>query len=303
MLLAWAAAPSRAEPVALTFDDLPTLSLTEDPGYAVTTTRRLVADLGRCRAPAIGFVVGEKFEDRPEVRARLLRTWRRAGLALGNHTYTHPSLNDLSTTAYVADIARDDHLLRGLGVVGGTGRLWFRHPFLETGSTAEARRTVDDWLAGHGYRVAPVTLEADDDLFAAPYDEAVLARDRAGAAAIRRAYLQFVAARIAWYREAARDLLRRRPALIFLMHASRLNADAMPQVCAQLRARGLEPVSLARALRDPAYRLPDGPPDRDGDDWLNRWAGVLGRDLPWDSFPEAPPQIRGAAARLDPDTH
>lgn len=282
---------------------MPTLSLIEDPVYAATTTRRLTAALLRCRAPAVGFVVGEKFEDRPAIRARLLRTWRRAGLALGNHTYSHVSLNALTPDAYVADIGRDDALLRRLGLMSPVGALWFRHPFLETGATEAVRQTAQAWLAGRGYRVAPVTLETDDDLFAAPYDEAVLAGDRRGAAAIRRAYLRFTGQRLAWYRTAAQTLLGRRPALVFLLHASRLNADVMPRLCGTLRAEGLALVSLKAALRDPAYRLPDGPPDRDGDDWLNRWAGVLGRDLPWDSFPEAPPEIRRAAARLDPDTH
>lgn len=294
---------ARAEPVAVTFDDLPMLMLRDEPGAAFDATGRLSKALKACRIPATGFVVGEKFQDKPRVRERLLRAWRDAGVELGNHTYSHGSLNTVSPADYVADIARDDALLRRLEPFAAKPVLWFRHPFLETGPTAEARDTVLRWLSEHGYRVAPVTLENDDDLFAAPYEDDLQRGDRRAAAVLRSAYLAFTQVRIAWYRQAAETLLGRRPALVFLMHATRLNADAMPELCRLLHDDGLQPVTLAEALTDPAYQLPEGEPDRNGDDWLNRWAEALGRDLPWDSFPEAPADVRAAAERLDPDTH
>ena len=98
------------------------------------------------------------------------------------------------------------------------------------------------------------------------------------------------------------QLLGRRPALVFLLHASRLNADSVDALTVLLRRHALTPVSLRAALADPAYRLPDGPPDADGDDWLERWAdGVLHRPLPWDSFPEPPADIAAQSKALDDD--
>lgn len=222
-------------------------------------------------------------------------------MALGNHTWSHVSLNDTPAADYIAEIARTDRLLRGLDHGRPARTLWFRHPYLETGPTEPARAAVAAWLDTHGYRVAPVTLETDDDLFNAPYEAAVRARDQRGAAEVLAAYLALTRARIAWYRSAGEALFGRRPALVALLHASRLNADAMPQLCRLIRSAGLQPVALETALRDPAYRLPDGPAQADGDDWFNRWAGVLQRDLPWDSFPEAPAKIQAAAQALDPE--
>ena len=40
---------------------------------------------------------------------------------------------------------------------------------------------------------------------------------------------------------------------ILLIHASQLNADAMPDLLAMMRRRGYTFVSLQRALEDPAY--------------------------------------------------
>jgi hypothetical protein len=68
------------------------------------------------------------------------------------------------------------------------------------------------WRAANDYRVAPVTMENSDWMFAAPYDNAVLRNDDNDAARIRRLYLDYTAKAIAWYREAALSLLGRRPA-------------------------------------------------------------------------------------------
>lgn len=294
---------ARAEPLAVTVDDLPVFSLREDPAEAIATTRALTDGLRRCHIPATGFVVGEKYASHPRLRSRLLRMWRARGLTLGNHTYSHTSLNALQAAAYIRDIARDDRVLASVGAFRPRQTRWFRHPFLETGPDAERRGLVEAWLASHGYRIAPVTLEADDDIFAAPYEAAVRRGDAGHARAVREAYLAFTQARIDWYRSAGEALFGRRPALVLLLHASRLNADALPALCGVFARAGLQPVPLAQALDDPAYALPDGPPTADGDDWFNRWATVLGRDLPWDSFPEAPAAIRAESERLDPDSH
>jgi peptidoglycan/xylan/chitin deacetylase (PgdA/CDA1 family) len=284
-----------AEPVALTYDDLPMLSLTEAPAYAQTTTRRLVASLRRRRVPAVGFVNGGKFEGDPALRRSLLRTWTRAGFELGNHTWSHLSLNEVTPAVFIDDIRRDDALLRSVGV----RPRWFRHPYLETGPTPEAKTQVDSWLAAHRYRTAPVTLENADDVFALPYDDAVRRGDRAAAARIRSAYLAHTRRCIVWCRQASLELLGRRPALIFLLHASRLNADTVGALVRLLRGNHLHPVTLRQAAGDPAYGQRDEA-DRDGDDWLNRWAMTLGRELPWDSFPEPPVAIAAASAQLDP---
>jgi peptidoglycan/xylan/chitin deacetylase (PgdA/CDA1 family) len=74
---------ARAEGVALTFDDLPQLSLTDSTDYAKVTTRKLLTGLRRHRMPAIGFVVGDKLEgDDHQARVALLKAWLKAGVLL-----------------------------------------------------------------------------------------------------------------------------------------------------------------------------------------------------------------------------
>jgi len=293
---------ARAEGVALTFDDLPQLSLTNATGYGAVTTRRLLAGLRRRHIPATGFVVGAKLDgpDR-EARVALLRAWLKAGERLGNHTYDHESLNHTPLDAYIASVEHDDEVIRPILAARHQRPVWFRHPYLETGPTMEIKQGFETWLTQHGYRVAPVTLENSDWMFALPYDEAVLHGDRAEAERIRQAYIDYTARCVTWYRQAALELLGRRPDLVFLLHGSRINADSIGGLAAVLKRNRLKPVSLDRAMRDRAYAIPDDRPDQAGDEWLSRWSELLHKPLPWASFPPPPADIEAADKRLDSD--
>jgi peptidoglycan/xylan/chitin deacetylase (PgdA/CDA1 family) len=294
------AGPARAERVALTFDDLPTMALTGSLDYTTATTDRLVAGLARQHVPAIGFVNEDKLEgpDRPQ-RIALLSRWLGAGLDLGNHSYSHLSLTNTPLADYIADVSRGERVTRPLLAARGETLRWYRHPYLETGPTPEVRAGFETWLTQHGYRVAPVTLENDDWVFALPYDEAVLKGDGQRAKAIRRAYLAHTAQLVAWYRQAALDVLGRHADLVFLLHASRINADSIGQLAHLLRKAGLTPVSLQVAVSDPAYATPDTYAGPNGDDWLERWARTLHRPMPWASLPPPPRDIVAADARLE----
>ena len=291
---------ARAEGVALTFDDLPTMALTGDAPYAQLTTKTLLDSLRRHRLPATGFVIGEKLEgDGGVEHTNLANQWLAAGMVLGNHTYSHASLNKMPVDQYVAEVSHTDEILRPLLAARHRPLQWFRHPYLETGLTIETRRTFESWLATHGYRVAPVTMENSDYVFALPYDDAILRHDTAGAARIQRAYLGYTDKAVAWYRTAALGLLGRRPSLVFLLHATRLNADSLDQLVSILGRNGLHAITLDRAMKDPAYKIADTYAGPNGDEWLSRWSLTLHKDLPWNSFPEPPAEIAAENDRLD----
>jgi peptidoglycan/xylan/chitin deacetylase (PgdA/CDA1 family) len=295
------AGAATAEPVALTFDDLPTMALDESPAYARLTNQRLLAGLRRHHLPAIGFVIGRQLEDAGRAPGEaILQTWLDAGFQLGNHTWSHESLNKTPVGEYIADVKQDDDLLRALLTARGQTPRWFRHPYLDTGDSLLTKHTFEAWLQRNGYRVAPVTMENSDYLFSPPYDDALRRHDLKAQARVRHAYLAYTAKTVAWYRRAGRELLGRRPAFVFLLHDTRLNADALDGLVAILRADHLRAVTLDQAMTDPAYRLSDDYVDPDGDEWLSRWSHIMGRDLPWDDFPEPPADIAAESERLDP---
>jgi len=293
------AGAARAEDVAITFDDLPTMALSPTTDYAAVTTRTLLAGLKRRHIPATGFVNEVKLEarDKPE-RIALLKAWLDAGMDLGNHTYDHPHFTT-DAAAEIAEAAKGEVVTRALLAARHRTPHWFRHPYLETGSTDEARRTFEAWLTAHGYRVAPVSMENSDWLFALPYDEAVLKGDLGEAARIKAAYLEFTAKVVPWYRQAALDVLGRRPKFVFLLHATRLNADSVDGLAEILKANDLKPVTLARAMTDPAYAMAEDAVGANGNPWVSRWAITLNKPMPWATLPRPPADIKAIDDRLE----
>ncbi len=154
---------AHAHTVALTFDDLPVFGNYAEASEAKRITTKLLDGLRRRHWRAIGFV-NEIELDAPDRDARiaLLSQWLDAGMDLGNHSYSHMSLTNAPVDAYIADVAKGGAVTNALLAARGRKEGWYRYPFLETGTTLEIRRHFETWLAAHGYRVAPVTMENAD---------------------------------------------------------------------------------------------------------------------------------------------
>lgn len=296
------AKPARpaAGTIALTFDDLPGIVLKPDQDYVDATNARLLAALKAHHFPAIGFVNEGKLNEIIRTRQiAVLQQWIDAGFPLGNHTYSHVSPNDVGAAGYIADIARGEVVIRPMMARAHRELEWFRHPYLETGSPEAVKAEIDAWLAKHSYRIAPVTLDCDDWEFAEPYDSAVMRGNAAEARRIRESYIAYTTETLRWYRKAAHALFGRDIAYVMLLHDTRLNADSFEALADLFKAERLKPVTLERAMRDPAYKTPDTYAGKDGDEWLERWSQSLNKELPWDDFHEVPKDIEKEYNRLD----
>jgi hypothetical protein len=132
-----------------------------------------------------------------------------------------------------------------------------------------------------------------------PYDQAVLKGDAAEAARIQKAYLDFTAQVVPWYIGAAKDVLGREPKFVFLMHATRLNAESIDQLAAILKANDLKPVTLDRAMTDPAYAMAEDAVGANGNQWVTRWSITLNKPMPWSTLPKPPADIAAIDDRLE----
>lgn len=275
--------PARASrEVTITFDDLPAAG----PGARALAaqerlTDRLVASLRRHRVPAIGFVNEGKLRDEAGAvdarRVALLGRWLDAGLELGNHTYSHLDLHTTALAEYERDVVRGDETIRRLLAARGREPRFFRHPFLHTGRTPEIRAAFETFLAGHGYRVAPVTFDNYDYLFASAYDRSLSAGDTATAKRVLAAYPDYLEQVVAYYEQQSRALLGREIPQILLLHANRLNAERFDAVGGMLERRGYRFVALERTLTDAAYASSDTYTGPAGITWLHRWALTAGK--------------------------
>jgi peptidoglycan/xylan/chitin deacetylase (PgdA/CDA1 family) len=293
--------PAHANDVALTFDDVPVFGKFVPAAVDAEITAKLLAGLKKYHWPATGFVNEIQLEgaDKP-ARIALLSMWLDAGMDLGNHSYSHLSLTNTPVETYIADVARGETVTQSLLAMRGRTEHWYRHPYLETGTTIEIRRKFESWLSEHGYRVAPVSMENSDWAFAGPYDEALAHGELAAARHIQQEYLEYTERIISWYQAAAHDLLGREPAFIFLLHASRMNADSIDALAVIFHRQRLHPITLDQAITDPAYQIADDYAGPNGDQWLTRWALTLNKALPYGKLPVLPADISAPAFKPQP---
>ena len=279
--------------VAVTFDDLPATSagaVATDTASLEDLTRRLVTTVRQRRVPAIGFVNESHLfsaarADDVERRTGLLKIWLDAGLELGNHTYSHPDLNTIPLDRFQADVLRGETITRALLKERGQTPRFFRHPFLHVGADLETRRAFEDFLADRGYRIAPVTIDNDEFVYASAYAGALRRGDGAAAARIAEDYLRYLDEVFSFFEDVSRKTIGREIAQVLLLHANSLNADRFGAVADAIVRRGYRFVTLAEALEDPVYRQPDDFVGAPSNSWLSHWEVTAGRK----AIPTPPP--------------
>lgn len=293
--------------VAVTVDDLPAISTQRDLATHREITDKLVTGFQRHRIAAIGFVNEAKLtydaqgRSDPDGEAKaeriaLLERWLDAGLELGNHTYSHPSLFRMPLERFQANVLRGERVTRRLLASKERTLTFFRHPFLNTGPDVATKDAFEAFLTQHGYRVAPVTIDNSEWIFARAYDNALDRDDAALTQRIVDAYLEYMDAMFAYTEAQSKALLGYELEQILLLHANRLNADHLDALVAMIRQRGYRFISLEEALEDKAYSRPDRYAGRAGISWLHRWAITEGKPAAFfGNEPETPGFVTEAA--------
>jgi peptidoglycan/xylan/chitin deacetylase (PgdA/CDA1 family) len=288
------AIPSRE--IAVTFDDLPAVSVAKgDPASLAVFADRLLLNFSTHQVPVVGFVNEGKVTvpgeglDGEEARLALLRKWLDQGFELGNHTYSHRSLNEVPIEEFEADVIRGEPATAALMGSHGRRLRYFRHPFLHVGLDLNKRHAFEDWLKARGYTVAPVTIDNDDYIFAAVYAGALKAGDPETARRTAEAYLRYMGAVFDFHEGLSQSLFGRPIRHVLLLHANELNADYSGTLFDQLRKRNYAFVPLARALEDPAYASADAYVGRFGISWMHHWEQAMGR--PRTGAPDPPPWV------------
>lgn len=187
---------------------------------------QILAELGRRHAPATFFLTGDFADRHPEVVRRVAT----AGHGLGNHSYSHPYFNELTTAGRRREVRAADRALRTAGA-GAALTPFFRFPY---GETAPGHiREVNEL----GYADIEFTTDTNGWKGA----EGGMTVDRA----VRRAV----------------DALR--PGAILQMHVGAsegrtdvLDARALPRILGAITERGYRVTDLRALLASPARRRP-----------------------------------------------
>lgn len=276
---AGAAEPDRR--IAVTIDDLPWQRIAVTPPEALQPRHdALIAQLKQAGVPVIGFVNEDKLEVNGAVqpeRVAMLRDWLDLGADLGNHTYGHVDAHVVGIPAFEDAIVKGERVLRPLMAERGQAPRWFRHPYLRAGQTDADKQAIVDFLAAHGYRVAPVTVDNGEWVWAFAYERVLDGQPDAPERAallerLRLGYVPYMLNKLDYYEAQSQALLGYALPQVLLIHANTLNSVAYTELVAGIRRRGYRFVTLDEAMRDPAYARPDGYHGRYGPSWLHRWA-------------------------------
>src|ERR1700689_1640342 len=103
--------------VAVTIDDLPAGMADRLPAAQITAmTSKLLGTLRDQKIPVVGFVNEKKLYKPGEVdeRIKALQMWLDSGFELGNHTFSHASLNQVGLKAWEDDVIQGESVTRML---------------------------------------------------------------------------------------------------------------------------------------------------------------------------------------------
>jgi peptidoglycan-N-acetylglucosamine deacetylase len=276
----FAAAQTQARQVAITIDDLPAGSNSLPTAAVSEMTMKLLTTLRDQKIPVVGFVNEKKlFSKRDEVDQRInaLRMWLDYGFELGNHTYSHSSLNRVGLKAWEDDVIQGENITTLLLAEHKMKMRYFRHPFLDTGRDLLTRREAEAFLTNRGYRIAPVTLDAWDWMYAIPYEDAKKRGDTALQDELAKSYLSYSDTVFAYTEKLAKQTIGYEPKQILLLHANQLEADHIGELLEVMRKRGYRFITLEDALSDQAYGLPDTYIGEEGTGWIDHWAITMGK--------------------------
>jgi peptidoglycan/xylan/chitin deacetylase (PgdA/CDA1 family) len=265
--------------VAITIDDLPAASASSMNGSEILEmTTKLLGTLRDQKIPVVGFVNERKLYKFGEVddRIKALNMWLDYGFELGNHTFTHASLNRVGLKAWEEEIVRGETVTRLLLEQHNMHMRYFRHPYLDTGRDLETRRQAEAFLAERGYRIAPVTMDAWDWMYAGVYEDARRRGDTALEQKLVSSYFSYTGQVFDYYEKFSKELIGYEPKQILLLHGNWLEADHIGELLDLLRKRGYQFVTLQDALSDAAYSMPDDYIGEEGTNWIDHWAITRG---------------------------
>jgi peptidoglycan/xylan/chitin deacetylase (PgdA/CDA1 family) len=245
------AAVAPAQQLAFTWDDLPAHGQLPPGVTRVQVGKQLLAAMQAADLPpAWGFVNGVHTIEEPD-STPMLKLWRDAGFPLGNHTWSHMSLNRSSLADWETDLAKNEPLLQSY--MPADSWRWVRFPYLDEGDTPDKRAAARKYLAAHGYKIAAVTMSFGDYLFNGPYARCVAKNDTVAITQLEKTYLDAAADNLDFSRAMSQALFKRDIPYVLLMHVGAFDGRMLPRLIHLYQSKGVTFVSLEDAEKDPFY--------------------------------------------------
>ncbi len=240
--------------MAFTIDDLPLYPhLALPAGYTPqSVATKILKSLDRNGLVGVFALANSWPLDVDASYGRILDDWVAAGHHIGNHTHTHPLLNETNADDFMHDISVADEMLAPW--IGKAPLRAFRHPLDLWGNTEDKRVRVNAHFDRLKYRSADVTSW----FYEWEWDRAWQHLRQTGrldeAERLRVEFVDYyAAAQVAHDAQNCRTVFGRDIVGIGLAHTLAFFAEVADAFFARLVSEGVKFVPLAEALDDPAY--------------------------------------------------
>ena len=242
---------------------------------------KIIKQLQENDIPAVGFVnEGKLYNDGvlDSSKLNILKMWLNAGLELGNHTFSHTDVNNVTFEEYKEDIFKGEELTRALARESGSKYEYFRHPYMRSGETEERMLELRNFLKENNYKVAPVTIDNSEWLFAYAYNLAYKDNDENMMDKLGEDYIDYMMKKVKYWEEQSSKLFGRNIKQVLLIHANLLNAEYFDRLAKALQKEGYKFITLDETLEDEAYQSENNYIGKYGPSWVHRWALTRGVD-------------------------
>lgn len=239
--------------MAFTLDDLPVfphMALPEGhTPYSIAA--QIIESLARNRVSGVFALANSWPLDVDPKYARILDDWVAAGHHIGNHTHTHPLLNDTTADDFIHDISVADELLAPW--INKAPVRAFRHPLELWGNTEEKRVRVNEHIDRLAYRSAGVTSWFYEWEWDRAWRHLLQTGRSEEAEKLTAEFVDYAAAQVAHDAAVCRSVFGRDIVGIGLIHPVAFFTEVADAFFTRLFQDGVSFVPLAQALEDPAY--------------------------------------------------
>lgn len=253
--------------------------------------KEIIQHLQMFNIPAVGFVnEGKLFSEEKldSSKLNILKMWLDAGLELGNHTFSHTDINKVSFEDFKEDLLKGEEITRPLAEERGVKYEYFRHPYLHSGETEEKMLELKNLLNERNYKVAPVTIDNGEWIFAFAYNLAYKENNVELMHKLGKDYVDYMIKKIKYWEDQSQKLFGRNIKHVLLIHANLLNAEYADELYRAIQEDGYKFITLDETLEDEAYQSENNYVGKHGPSWIHRWAITKGVE---ESFFEGNPRL------------
>jgi peptidoglycan/xylan/chitin deacetylase (PgdA/CDA1 family) len=236
-----------AKEVALTFDDAPNSSTLHFTSKA--RTEELIRKLKTLEIPSVMVFANACKGSSTNESIKQLKRYKEAGHIIGNHTCSHPRLDEVGFEKFVDDVELGDLFLSPLF----KGQKFFRYPYLNEGKDLIVRNQMRDWLRLHNYRNAVITGDNEDPTFSAKINEAKKLGKKINYDEVQRIFLKHIISSLECNDALAIENLGRSPKHVLLLHEADATVMFIDSLVTELKTRNWKIISPIEAYSDPLY--------------------------------------------------